>query len=496
MIGGEKRKSEKARIRKGVTVLIATPGRLVDHIAHTKSLSLKKVQWLVLDECDRSLELGYKRDVQVVLNALNSQAEGKRQTLLISATLTRGIEEMSEMSLRHPKFIDAAVDERPENQADQALKTLTVPDQLQQTYCIVPAKLRLVVLASFILWKCRFSRARKLVVFLSTQDMVDYHCELFDRCLNKDEEDAGATQTKRKPHELLEMLDDEPPGTKENERKPSSRPKPLKLLKLHGSMEQDQRVKILDEIKSSEECILFCTDVAARGLDLPHVDWIVQYNCPINTEDYVHRVGRTARIGAKGSSLLFLLPSEANFAKELENNNMVNMAELTVDRVLEKLFKNKSGTSQMRGRGKPSATMEEEATRLQMEFENLIVADSRMHEAASQAYTSFVRSYASYPVAIRNIFNFKELHLGHIAKSFALRDPPSKITGIGKGHWVRKEAKKKDDLRKEQRVIKAQMKRIDQKSLVMSEFSSGLDSVELNQSSKVKPSTKKRKMKK
>ena len=96
---------------------------------------------------------------------------------------------------------------------------------------------------------------------------------------------------------------------------------------------------------------------------------------------------------------------------------------------------------------------------------------------------------------VRHIFSFKSLHLGHIAKSFGLRDPPSQITGIGKGHWVKKEAQKKADLRREQKVIKAQEKRINQKSLVISEFSSGLDGIEMadmNKKGKKKKSIKKK----
>ena len=85
--------------------------------------------------------------------------------------------------------------------------------------------------------------------------------------------------------------------------------------------------------------MLLCTDVAARGLDLPQVDWIVQYNAPVSQADYVHRAGRTARIGAKGSSLLFLLPSEANFVRDLEGEGIA-LAEMTVDQVLQKLFRN------------------------------------------------------------------------------------------------------------------------------------------------------------
>ena len=85
--------------------------------------------------------------------------------------------------------------------------------------------------------------------------------------------------------------------------------------------------------------MLLCTDVAARGLDLPQVDWIAQYNPPVSRADYVHRAGRTARIGAKGSSLLFLLPSEANFVRDLESEG-ITLAEMTVEQVLQKLFRN------------------------------------------------------------------------------------------------------------------------------------------------------------
>jgi len=320
LIGGEKRKSEKARIRKGITILIATPGRLIDHIGKTDCLSLKNIQWLVFDECDRMLELGYKRDVQSVLNAINDQSEKKRQTLLLSATLTQGIEEMSSISLKHPKFIDAAsVESSNEEERIGQLKVLTTPDNLQQTFAIIPAKLRLVVLASFILWKSRFSKPRKLLVFMATQDMVDFHCELFDRCINHSDEQEDTTNANDANLKMSKDAKDVMEAVKktENESKSTMHPsrRPLKLFKLHGSMQQKDRLKIVEDVKKSEYCVLFCTDVAARGLDLPLVDWIVQYNPPTTTADYVHRVGRTARIGAKGSSIIFMLPSEANFIK-------------------------------------------------------------------------------------------------------------------------------------------------------------------------------------
>ena len=253
---------------------------------HTKNLSLKNVEWLILDECDRMLELGYKRDVETILEKLKEQSEKKRQTILLSATLTQGIEEMSAISMKHPKFIDAAV-ECSENEQMESLKMLTAPENLQQTFAIIPAKLRLVILSAFLLWKCRFSKPRKILVFMATQDMVDFHHELLGRCLNaKDEPDDKSEQYEMETKEFLEKFQG---STEKKFVQKKHKMHHLKLLKLHGSMEQKERLRILEKIKTSEDCVLFCTDVAARGLDLPQVDWIVQYNPPTTTADYVHR---------------------------------------------------------------------------------------------------------------------------------------------------------------------------------------------------------------
>lgn len=218
---------------------------------------------------------------------------------------------------------------------------------------------------------------------------------------------------------------------------------------------------------------------------MPQVNWIVQYNPPCLKSDYIHRVGRTARIGAKGSSLLFLLPSEAQFIRQLEEENL-QLAEMTIEQVLEKLFKNREPSLKT---GRLPNTLEEAATNLQMRLENAVMDNEDLHSMASQAYVSYIRSYASYPREAREVFCFKELHLGHIAKSFGLRDPPKKITGIGKGHWVQsderkreqkvKEQERKKELKMEEKVIRAQKKRINQKVLVMDEFQSGLSGIEI-----------------
>ena len=306
ILGGENKKSEKARVRKGINILISTPGRLIDHIEHTKCLSLEKIRWLVLDEADRMLELGYERDVQKIITALNEKQEpenpnlvainqghhsGKnRQTILLSATLTKGIEQLSEISMKHPVFIDAAEEDSDNKESSE--RSLTTPENLKQNFIIVPAKLRLVVLASFVLWKCRFSsQPRKVLIFMPTQDSVDYHSELLGRCLNstssKTESENTSDQENEFTTEAKEFLKAE--NAPSNESK-SSNFKDIELFKLHGSMSQKDRMDVFKKFRGTESngSILICTDVAARGLDLPQVDWIVQVRICIYINTSTH----------------------------------------------------------------------------------------------------------------------------------------------------------------------------------------------------------------
>ena len=398
--------------------------------------------------------------------------------ITITICVTAGIQQLSEVSLRHPVFIDAAAassDDRDES------KDLVTPENLNQTFLLVPAKLRLVALGAFVLWKCQQSKNKKMLIFFPTQDMVDFYTRFLEIILwgdNNSESDVNKSESLLTEGEELtedarKLLGDDHSSLLKSDSKPvkhSGLDKSIKLLKLHGNMKQNERLTVFQEFRKSSSGVLLCTDVAARGLDLPQVDWIVQFTPPVSVADYVHRVGRTARIGAKGSSVIFLLPSEAEFVRMLESSK-IPLAEMTLELLLGKLLR--SGITGTQGR--PASSMEEAATNLQMRIETAVTRDTDLHHQACQAYVSFVRSYASYPREARNVFCFKDLHLGHCAKSFALRDPPSMITGIGKGNWVEKQERKSKDLKREEKIIKAQKRRIDQKSLIMSEFSSGID---------------------
>ncbi|XP_051153338.1 probable ATP-dependent RNA helicase DDX31 [Leptopilina boulardi] len=497
LVGGEKRKAEKARLRRGCNILIATPGRLLDHIKHTEALKLNDVSYFVLDEADRMLDMGYEKDISGIVSALkisvsdpketgydpikmlrqnsikkfsddneelqeknenedklkedekeeedknvntkrvyNSESEmdsddgnvyigrkkkkiikddkndltknvkqenidgdsnqSTRQTILLSATLTQAVEKLAGLTMKNPTFVDAAKEnlEISGDNISDMNEDLIVPQSVVQSYIITPPKLRLVSLCAYIRGKCLSSGQHKILVFMATQDMIDYHTEILTSILSKPEDEND---------EDSDPLVD------------------VEFFKLHGNMSQKERTEVFKTFKKANSGVLFCTDVAARGLDLPKVDSVVQYTGPLSARDYVHRIGRTARAGSSGTATIFLTPPEIEFVRMLESRR-IRIKQDNMNDVLEKLL----------GHLSKYRSTEAAAIALQNEFENLVIENKKLHEKACKAYISWIRFYASYPREMREIFDRKELHLGHYAKSFALRDPPQKISGIGK----------------------------------------------------------------
>uniref|UniRef100_A0A8B9H5K3 ATP-dependent RNA helicase n=1 Tax=Astyanax mexicanus TaxID=7994 RepID=A0A8B9H5K3_ASTMX len=437
LMGGEKRKAEKARLRKGINILISTPGRLVDHIKNTLSIAFSAVRWLVLDEADRTLDLGFEKDLTVILNALNA-AGTARQNVLLSATLTEGLSRLASISMSDPVYIQISEgdgssksakpssttsEQSPDSQADLQAVTdsYAIPEKLQQHVVVVPSKLRLVCLATFILAKCKFQHGQKLIVFVSSCEVVEFLVTI-----------------------LSKVLESEPDTT-------SKRQQPINFLRLHGNMQQEVRLPVFSVFFFF---VFFCVvkDVAARGLDLPQVTWIVQYNPPTSAAEYVHRVGRTARIGAQGNGLLFLTPSETAYVDSLANHN-ISLHEMKMDDILSTLMQDE----RFKGRGKwdskkSAAAREHElrvrATVLQTEFENYVHGSAETVQAAKKALQSFVRAYTAYPSALKHIFHIRNLHLGHAAKSFGLRDAPQGLSAAtGNSKEKKNKGKAKDSKR-------------------------------------------------
>ncbi|XP_035302768.1 probable ATP-dependent RNA helicase DDX31 isoform X2 [Cricetulus griseus] len=389
LMGGEKRKSEKARLRKGINILISTPGRLVDHIRSTKNIHFNRIQWLVVDEADRILDLGFEKDITVILNAVNAECQ-KRQNVLLSATLTEGVTRLADISLHNPvsiSVLDKIWDQpNPKEDASTQLDSFAIPESLDQHVVLVPSKLRLVCLAAFILQKCKFEKDQKMIVFFSSCELVEFHYSIFVHTLSCR---SGAPTSEQLP----------------------SASWPLKFLRLHGNMEQE--------------------DVAARGLDLPHVTWIVQYSAPSSPAEYIHRIGRTARIGCHGSSLLILAPSEAEYVNSLASHK-INVSEIKMEDILAVLTKDDCFKRRQRGAQKSHATgsqeIRERATVLQTVFEDYVHSSERTVSWAKKALQSFIRAYATYPRELKPIFHVRSLHLGHVAKSFGLRDAPRNLS--------------------------------------------------------------------
>jgi ATP-dependent RNA helicase DDX18/HAS1 len=259
VIGGANRRAEAEKLMKGVNLLIATPGRLLDHLQNTQGFVFKNIKALIIDEADRILEVGFEDEMRQVVKVLPKE---DRQTMLFSATQTTKVEDLARISLRPgPLYIN--VDHQKEHSTVAGL---------EQGYVICDSDKRFLLLFSFL----KRNLKKKIIVFFSSCNCVKYHAE------------------------LLNYID-------------------LPVLDLHGKQKQQKRTNTFFEFCNAKQGTLICTDVAARGLDIPAVDWIVQFDPPDDPRDYIHRVGRTARgSNGKGRSLMFLQPSEVGFLSQLK----------------------------------------------------------------------------------------------------------------------------------------------------------------------------------
>ncbi|XP_069626907.1 ATP-dependent DNA helicase DDX31 isoform X3 [Haliaeetus albicilla] len=475
LMGGEKRKSEKARLRKGINILISTPGRLVDHIKSTECIHFRRTQWLIIDEADRILDLGFEKAVAVILNALNAERK-TRQNVLLSATLTEGVTRLADISLNDPISISIA-DEiqkalKPASQTGRQASSssnhmdqenFAVPEKLKQYVMMVPSKLRLVTLAAFILEKCKFEKHHKMIIFFSSCEQVEFHYELLLNVL------SGGLESEQLEHSSVSSAH-------------------LQFLRLHGNMEQEERTEVFQEFLKSKTGTLLCTDVAARGLDLPQVTWIVQYNAPASPAEYIHRIGRTARIGCHGNSLLVLAPSEAEYVSLLASHK-INISEIKMEKILSSLMKDDRFKLHRPGRRKSCGTdpqeVRERATVLQTKFENYVHSSEGTVQWAKKAMQSFLCAYTTYPRNLKHIFHIKSLHLGHVAKSFGLRDAPQNLTALpaaGSKKKTKPRPKRSDLLKKTHGKHRLA-------EILRSEYSSGMDTGV----SKVKKKQKQRK---
>ena len=253
VFGGVDMKPQTAELKTGIEVLIATPGRLLDHI-EAKNCSLGQVEYVVLDEADRMLDIGFLPDLQRILSYLPKQ----RQTLLFSATFSPEIKRLAESYLQNPVLVEVA---RP---------NATATTVEQRFYSVSSDDKRAAVL--------KIIRERSLsqaIVFVNSK----LGCARLARAFERDG---------------------------------------LRTNALHGDKSQDERLKALDAFKRAEVDVLVCTDVAARGLDIADLPAVFNFDVPFNAEDYVHRIGRTGRAGASGLAVTLVSREDARLIADIE----------------------------------------------------------------------------------------------------------------------------------------------------------------------------------
>ncbi|CDW71079.1 dead-box atp-dependent rna helicase 18-like [Stylonychia lemnae] len=384
IIGGNKLEYDTQRIReKGCNIVIGTIGRIFD-LQSKNLLNFKRLEMLIMDEADKLLEDGNENQLSNILMTLPKQ----RRTGLFSATMTSQLKSLIRIGMRNPYFVDVRLEDQgifatpqdivhiqqfdltsDKNELNRQIQEINeVPSNLENFYS--PVENQALKMKRFIDF-LKSIKPSRIIVFFGTCASVDYH------------------------NLILQFLID------------------AKIYKLHGKIDQKKRGKIYQQFRSQDheemKChqVLLTTDLAARGIDIPEVDWIVQYDPPQDSDQYVHRIGRTARAGKSGKSLILLMDNEVAYVEFLAKKQ-VKIEELKIQEA-----KNSLSYEQLREK-----------------VQNEMKQDRDLIDKASNAFVSFVRYYKEH--SLQFIFVMNMLDIGAVANSFYLFKVPRVKEILGK----------------------------------------------------------------
>ena len=334
VIGGGNRKKEAEKLSSNeARIIICTPGRLIDHMVNTKKFDYNNIKILIIDEADKILKIGFEEELTEIIKLIPKN----RQTLLFSATITPKVEDLITLSVKNYENIRI-------KSSDPTVSTL------EQGYLKIDADKKFLFLFTFF----KKNKNSKILVFFATCKEVEFYSS------------------------LLNYVD-------------------VPVLSITGEYKQQKRSTTFMEFCSLEQGILLCTDVAQRGLDIPDVDWVIQYEPPHDPEEYLHRVGRTARGANKvGKALLMIMPNEINFIRMLQ------------------LYKIKLDEFQF---------PEKKLAKVQEQLEKLVnKKDKFLLNLATDAYRAYIHSY--HANTDKDTFDLEKLDLLKVCKSFGLISPP------------------------------------------------------------------------
>ncbi|XP_052444312.1 probable ATP-dependent RNA helicase DDX10 [Carassius gibelio] len=335
VIGGKDLKDESEKIHR-TNIIICTPGRMLQHMDETATFHASDLHMLVLDEADRILDMGFAD----TLNAIIENLPKTRQTLLFSATQTKSVKDLARLSLKNPEYVWVH---------EQA--KFSTPATLEQNYVVCELHHKVNMLFSFL----RSHVKKKIIVFFACCKEVQYLFRVFCRLR---------------------------PG--------------ISVLALHGKQQQMKRVEVYNDFVRKTSAVLFATDIAARGLDFPAVNWVLQFDCPEDGNTYIHRVGRTARYKEGGEALLVLLPSE-------EKGMIAQLQEKKVP--INKIKVNP-----------------EKLVCVQQKLEAFLAQEKEQKERAQRCFVSYLRSV--YLMKNKDVFDVFQLKLPEYAMSLGLAVAP------------------------------------------------------------------------
>lgn len=335
LIGGKSLDAERQALVR-MNIVVATPGRMLQHLSQTAAFSVDDLKMLVLDEADRILDMGFQRDVDAIIDYLPKE----RQTLLFSATQSKKVSDLARLSLQDPEYVSVHAEDKS-----------ATPKSLQQNYIVCSLDEKLDTLWSFI----QASKKSKILCFFSSAKLVRFVFESFRHMQ---------------------------PG--------------IPLLHIHGRQKQGARLDTTAKFSSAKNSCLFATDVAARGLDFPAVDFVIQVDCPDDVDTYIHRVGRTARYNREGRGVLFLTSSEEEgMLRRLEAKRVP--VELT----------------NVRQKKKQS---------IKEQLQNMCFQDPALKYLGQKAFMTYVKSI--YLQKDKEVFKLKEYDLEAFAASLGLPGTP------------------------------------------------------------------------
>ncbi|KAM6921197.1 putative ATP-dependent RNA helicase DDX10 [Xenentodon cancila] len=355
IIGGKDLGTESERISR-TNIIICTPGRLLQHMDETATFHASSLHMLVLDEADRILDMGFAD----TLNAIVENLPRSRQTLLFSATQTKSVKDLARLSLKDPEYVWVHENAK-----------FSTPGTLEQRYLVCELHQKVNMLYSFI----RSHLKKKVIVFFACCKEVQYLFRAFCRLR---------------------------PG--------------IPVLALHGKQQQMKRVEVYKDFLKKQKAVLFATDIAARGLDFPAVNWVLQFDCPEDADTYIHRVGRTARYKEGGEALLLLLPSEEKgmLAQLQEKKVPINQIQVNPEKLQN----------------------------VEQKLEAFLAQEKEQKERAQRCFVSYLRSV--YLMKNKEVFDVFKLHLQQYAQSLGLAVAP-RVRFLDKAHSQRAEREKQQE---------------------------------------------------